>query len=60
MSLDLEHDLFATPPEVAELFRVDARTIRHAVENGEIPGTKLRGAYRIPTAWIRAQLPPTT
>lgn len=60
MALDLELDLFATPPEVAALFRVDARTIRHAVEKGEIPGTRIRGTYRIPTAWVRTQLATTT
>lgn len=53
---DLETCLFATPPEAAELFRVNQRTIRHGIEQGEIPATRLRGAWRIPTPWIRRQL----
>ena len=55
-AFDLDRDLFATPPEVAILFRTDPRTIRHAIEKGEIPATRFRGALRIPTTWIREQL----
>jgi excisionase family DNA binding protein len=42
--------LFMTVPEVADLARVDQRTLRRAIEAGEIPAVRLGNTVRIPTA----------
>ena len=49
--------LFATVPEVAEILRADPRTIRRALEAGDIPGVQVGplGRWRIPTEWVRQQ-----
>jgi excisionase family DNA binding protein len=44
--------LFMTVTEVAELARVDQRTLRRAIEAGEIPTVRLGNTVRIPTAAI--------
>lgn len=44
--------LFMTVPEVAELTRVDQRTLRRAIEAGEISAVRLGNTVRIPTAAI--------
>lgn len=51
--------LFATAPEAAEVLRADPRTIRRALEAGDISGTRIGdgryGHWRIPVAWLRQQ-----
>jgi excisionase family DNA binding protein len=47
--------LFATAPETAQLFRSDERTIRRALERGEIPGFRVGQHWRVPVAWLRQQ-----
>lgn len=51
----LEGRLFASVPEVAEIFRWDERTIRRGIKDGQIPATQVGATHRIPVAWIRAQ-----
>jgi excisionase family DNA binding protein len=48
--------LFATTMETAAVLRYDARTVRRAIEAGEIPAVRAGSTYRIPTAWLRAQI----
>jgi excisionase family DNA binding protein len=52
--------LFLTVPEVAELARIDQRTLRRAIDAGEIPTARFGNTVRIPTsALLRlAGLPP--
>ena len=47
--------LFIGIPETALLLNRDERTIRRAVERGEIPGQKFGARWSIPTAWVRQQ-----
>jgi excisionase family DNA binding protein len=42
--------LFMTAPEVAELFRVDQRTLRRAIEDGQLDAVRIGNTTRIPTA----------
>jgi excisionase family DNA binding protein len=44
--------LFMTVPEFAQLARVDQRTLRRAIDAGEIPAVRLGNTVRIPTAAI--------
>jgi excisionase family DNA binding protein len=44
--------LFMTVPEVADLARVDQRTLLRAIEAGEIPAVRLANTVRIPTSTI--------
>ena len=44
--------LFLTVPEVANLARVDQRTLRRAIEAGEIPAVRLGNTVRIPTTVV--------
>jgi excisionase family DNA binding protein len=48
--------LFATTTETAAIFRYDTRTVRRAIEAGEIPAVRAGTTWRVPTAWIRAQI----
>jgi excisionase family DNA binding protein len=54
----IEGKLFATTTEAAALLRCDARTLRQAIQAGEIPATKAGKTYRISTAWLREQVLP--
>jgi excisionase family DNA binding protein len=45
--------LFASVPEVAEILGSDPRTVRRALEAGQIPGTKVGAFWKIPTSWLR-------
>ena len=47
--------LFIGIPETALLLNRDERTIRRAVEKGEIPGQKFGARWSVPVAWIRQQ-----
>jgi excisionase family DNA binding protein len=42
--------LFMTVPEVADLTRVDQRTLRRAIEDGQLAAVRIGSAVRIPTA----------
>jgi excisionase family DNA binding protein len=50
---DLDGKLFAEVPEVAELLRNDVRTVRRAIERGEIPAVRAGQRWRVPTSWLR-------
>jgi excisionase family DNA binding protein len=47
--------LFATTTEAAAILSYDHRTVRRAIEAGEIPATKAGATWRIPVAWLREQ-----
>jgi excisionase family DNA binding protein len=51
----LAERLFVTPAEAAELLDLDPRTVRAALQRGEIPGTRVGERWKIPTAWLRQQ-----
>lgn len=51
----LKGKLFATTTEASAVLRYDHRTIRKAIEAGEIPAVRVGSTWRIPTAWIREQ-----
>jgi excisionase family DNA binding protein len=42
--------LFMTVPEVANLARVDQRTLRRAIEDGQLAVVRIGNTTRIPTA----------
>jgi excisionase family DNA binding protein len=44
--------LFLTVPEVAGLYRADQRTIRRAIEAGELAAVRLANTVRIPTVAV--------
>jgi excisionase family DNA binding protein len=41
---------FMTVPEIANLTRVDQRTLRRAIEDGQLAAVRIGNAVRIPTA----------
>jgi excisionase family DNA binding protein len=45
--------LWATTPEAAAVMERDIRTVRAALQRGEIPHTKVGVRYQIPVAWLR-------
>jgi excisionase family DNA binding protein len=47
--------LFASTTEAAALLGYDARTVRKAIEAGEIPAVRAGSTYRVPTEWLRKQ-----
>lgn len=47
--------LFIGIPETALLLNRDERTVRRAVEKGEIPGKKFGARWSVPTSWVRQQ-----
>ena len=51
----LDGNLFADVPETAEILRYDERTVRRAIEAGEIPAVRAGERWRVPTAWLREQ-----
>lgn len=53
---ELEHRTFIKTTEWAALTLTDARTVRRAIEAGEIPAVHICGAIRIPAEWARRQL----
>lgn len=48
--------LFLTVPEAAQLLRVDPRTLRHAIDAGDVPAVRVSGAVRIPTDRFLAEV----
>lgn len=53
---DLRGRNFVRPWEAAQLLRVDVRTLRRAVADGDVPATRIGRDLRIPVAWLAAQL----
>jgi excisionase family DNA binding protein len=51
----LDGKLFAEVPEAAAILRYDPRTVRRALEAGDIPGVRVGGRWRIPVSWLREQ-----
>ena len=51
----LENKLFADTTEAAAILDVDPRTLRAAIERGEIPATRAGANWRVPVAWLREQ-----
>lgn len=49
----LQDNLFAEVPEVADLLRIDQRTIRRMIEAGDMPAIRAGQRYRVPTSWLR-------
>jgi excisionase family DNA binding protein len=47
--------LFADTTEAATILDIDPRTLRAALERGEIPGTRAGSTWRVPVAWLREQ-----
>jgi hypothetical protein len=43
-------------PEGAEIIGMDEKTLRQAVETGQIPGMRIGRVYKIPHWWIDQQL----
>jgi excisionase family DNA binding protein len=50
---DLQDRNFAFPHEVARILRCDVRTIRRAINDGQIPATRIGAAYRVPVGWLK-------
>ncbi|GAA1933273.1 hypothetical protein [Nocardioides marmoribigeumensis] len=53
---ELETRTFIKTTEWAELTLTDARTVRRAIEAGQIPAVHICAAIRIPAEWARRQL----
>lgn len=47
--------LFATTTEAAAILNYDPRTIRKAIDAGEIPSIRVAGTRRVPVSWIKEQ-----
>lgn len=45
----LRERLFLTVPEAATILRADPRTVRRAIEAGDITAVRINGVVRIPT-----------
>jgi excisionase family DNA binding protein len=51
----IEGRLFATVTEAAAILRYDARTLRKAIDAGEIPCVRVGATRRVPVSWITEQ-----
>lgn len=51
----LEGRLFATTTETAAILHHDPRTIRKAIDAGEIPSIRVGATRRVPVSWITEQ-----
>jgi len=47
--------LFCTTTEVGAVLRYDHRTVRKAIEEGDIPAVRVGSTYRIPVSWVLEQ-----
>jgi excisionase family DNA binding protein len=47
--------LFASSTEAAAILDVDPRTLRGAIERGEIPATRAGSNWRVPVSWLSEQ-----
>jgi excisionase family DNA binding protein len=55
-ALEARGELFGFPADVADVFGKDLKTVYRALENGEIPHTRIGQRYQIPVAWMRRQV----
>jgi excisionase family DNA binding protein len=55
-ALEARGELFGFPADVADVFGKDLKTVYRALENGEIPHTRIGQRYQISTAWMRRQV----
>jgi excisionase family DNA binding protein len=51
----VKNKLFANTSEAAAILDIDPRTLRAAIDRGEIPGTRAGANWRVPVAWLREQ-----
>ena len=51
----IQTKLFATSTEAAVILDIDRRTLRSAIERGEIPATRAGATWRVPVSWLREQ-----
>jgi excisionase family DNA binding protein len=51
----LTERLFVSVPEAAELLGVDPRTLRRAIEDCQVPASRVGARVLVPTAWLRGQ-----
>jgi excisionase family DNA binding protein len=49
----LDGKLFASTTETAVVLDCDARTVRKAMDAGEIPSVQVGSTRRVPVSWIR-------
>lgn len=47
--------LFCTTTEAAAVLDIDARTLRSALDRGDVPGVRTGSTWRVPTSWLRQQ-----
>lgn len=45
--------LFLTAAEAGRVLGVDARSVRRAIEGGQVPGVRVGQQWRVPAAWLR-------
>lgn len=45
--------LFLTATEAGRVLGVDARSVRRAIEGGQVPGVRVGQQWRVPAAWLR-------
>jgi excisionase family DNA binding protein len=51
----LQNLQFLKVPDAATILGLDVRSLRRAIEAGQIPATKVGAQTLIPTAWLRQQ-----
>lgn len=51
----LEGRLFATTTETAAILHHDPRTVRKAIDAGEIPSVRVGSTRRVPVSWITSR-----
>lgn len=49
---------FVTVTECASVLEVDSRTVRRAIDRGEVPAVRVGTQYRVPAAWLREHASP--
>jgi excisionase family DNA binding protein len=45
--------VFALVREAAAVLGADVRTVRRAIENGDVPAVRVGSVTRVPVAWLR-------
>lgn len=43
-------------PQAALILGYDQRTVRTAIERGDVPATRVANSWRIPVTWLRRQV----
>jgi excisionase family DNA binding protein len=44
---------FVTITEAAAILEIDPRTVRRAIDRGDVPAVRVGQQYRVPAAWLR-------